>query len=286
VRDRSLRDAPEPGAGRMREAHRPAQVAMRRRPPRTGASNCGNVESVREIKTRAEGSGVGAAGGAVLGGLLGNQVGGGNGKKLATVAGAVGGAVVGNQVEGNMKATTSYEIRVRLDDGKPPAPSTSQSAPRWARGRPRAVVKGACAPHWGGPDLGFPELSGYSNKTPCGFPPHGVFLWCNVRAANRVTDELDKQSIILDNKETRMNACTGSASSFGDFLSPDGCGPAAAGAGESACAAGRDVPGGAGGMLTCLIGWSAWWACGLDSRPARLSKKVVLNVRHRTDRAR
>lgn len=79
--------------------------------------NCGNVESVREIKTRAEGSGVGAVGGAVLGGLLGNQVGGGNGKKLATVAGAVGGAVVGNQVEGRMKATTSYEVKVRLDDG-------------------------------------------------------------------------------------------------------------------------------------------------------------------------
>jgi outer membrane lipoprotein SlyB len=64
-----------------------------------------------------QGSGLGAAGGAVLGGLLGNQVGSGHGRQLATVAGAVGGAVVGNQVEGNMKATTSYEIRVRLDDG-------------------------------------------------------------------------------------------------------------------------------------------------------------------------
>jgi len=85
--------------------------------PRASCSNCGNVESVRAIKTRAQGSGLGAAGGAVLGGLLGNQIGGGNGRKLATVAGAVGGAVVGNQVEGNMKATTSYEVRVRLDNG-------------------------------------------------------------------------------------------------------------------------------------------------------------------------
>ena len=80
-------------------------------------SNCGRVTSVRAIKTRAQGSGVGAAGGAILGGLLGNQIGGGNGKKLATVAGAVGGAVVGNQVEGNMKATTSYEVHVRMDNG-------------------------------------------------------------------------------------------------------------------------------------------------------------------------
>ncbi len=85
---------------------------------RVSCNNCGNVESVRTIKTRAQGSGLGAAGGAVLGGLLGNQIGGGNGRKLATVAGAVGGAVVGNQVEGNMKASVSYEVRVRLDDGK------------------------------------------------------------------------------------------------------------------------------------------------------------------------
>jgi outer membrane lipoprotein SlyB len=80
-------------------------------------STCGRVESVRTIKTRAQGSGLGAAGGAVLGGLLGHQVGGGHGKQLATVAGAVGGAVVGNQVEGNMKATTSYEVHVRMDNG-------------------------------------------------------------------------------------------------------------------------------------------------------------------------
>ncbi|MES2317270.1 MAG: glycine zipper 2TM domain-containing protein [Pseudomonadota bacterium] len=99
--------------------HAPIQLAAAT-PARASnwCGNCGNVESVREIKTRAKGSGVGAVGGAVIGGLLGNQVGGGNGRKLATVAGAVGGAVVGNQVEGRMNATSSYEVRVRLDDGK------------------------------------------------------------------------------------------------------------------------------------------------------------------------
>lgn len=84
---------------------------------RAVCSNCGRVESVRTLQTRAQGSGLGAAGGAVLGGLLGNQIGGGNGKKLATVVGAVGGAVVGNQVEGNMKASTSYQVQVRMDNG-------------------------------------------------------------------------------------------------------------------------------------------------------------------------
>lgn len=36
--------------------------------------------------------------GAVIGGLLGNQVGSGNGRKLATVAGIIGGGLVGNEI--------------------------------------------------------------------------------------------------------------------------------------------------------------------------------------------
>ncbi|RYE81088.1 MAG: glycine zipper 2TM domain-containing protein [Oxalobacteraceae bacterium] len=111
----------------------------------TGArwcGTCGNVESVRTITTRAHGSGIGAAGGAILGGLLGNQVGSGHGRQLATVAGAVGGAVAGNQVEGNMKATQSYEIRVRLDDGTLRT-FHQQSAPRWRNGDRVRIVKGS-----------------------------------------------------------------------------------------------------------------------------------------------
>lgn len=41
---------------------------------------------------------VGIGVGAVVGGLLGNQVGGGNGRKLATVAGLIGGGMLGNEV--------------------------------------------------------------------------------------------------------------------------------------------------------------------------------------------
>jgi uncharacterized protein YcfJ len=36
--------------------------------------------------------------GAVIGGLVGNQVGSGNGRKLATVAGVIGGGLLGNQI--------------------------------------------------------------------------------------------------------------------------------------------------------------------------------------------
>jgi outer membrane lipoprotein SlyB len=113
-RDRDIAMAPVSNPRPMMLAQ--ADEPVHKRPAVCG--NCGRVESVRAIKQRAQGSGVGAAGGAILGGLLGNQVGGGNGRKLATVAGAVGGAVVGNQVEGNMKATTTYEVHVRMDNGK------------------------------------------------------------------------------------------------------------------------------------------------------------------------
>ncbi|MES2150216.1 MAG: glycine zipper 2TM domain-containing protein [Pseudomonadota bacterium] len=114
-------------------------------PAKSWCHNCGNVESVREITTRAKGSGAGAVGGALLGGLLGNQIGSGHGRQAATVAGAVGGAVVGNQVEGNMKATHSYEIKVRLDDGS--ARTFHQATPPgWHNGDRVEIVKGALRP--------------------------------------------------------------------------------------------------------------------------------------------
>jgi outer membrane lipoprotein SlyB len=110
-------------------------------PSRAWCSNCGIVESTREITTRAEGSGVGAAGGAVVGGLLGNQVGGGRGQDIMTVIGAIGGAVAGNQIEGQVKAAHSYEITVRLDDGSTRV--INQAAqPGWRMGDHVKIVDG------------------------------------------------------------------------------------------------------------------------------------------------
>ena len=131
--------APAPAAAPVKES-KPTQVAAAES-ERNWCATCGNVESVRTITTRAEGSGLGAAGGAVVGGLLGNQVGGGSGRQLATVAGAIGGAVAGNQIEGNMKATTSYEIRVRLDDGTLRT-FRQNSQPQWRNGDRVRIVKG------------------------------------------------------------------------------------------------------------------------------------------------
>ncbi|MYM33850.1 glycine zipper 2TM domain-containing protein [Duganella sp. FT50W] len=51
----------------------------------------------------AQNSPLGMGIGAVVGGLLGNQVGSGNGRKLATIAGAVGGAYAGNEIAKNQQ---------------------------------------------------------------------------------------------------------------------------------------------------------------------------------------
>jgi outer membrane lipoprotein SlyB len=134
--------APPPPLPKAVVKEAPVRVAQAETKPKASwCSNCGNIESIREIKQRAQGSGLGAAGGAVLGGLLGNQIGGGSGKQIATVAGAVGGAVVGNQVEGNMKASTSYEVKVRLDDGSVRV-FNLQNPPAWRHGQRVKVVNG------------------------------------------------------------------------------------------------------------------------------------------------
>ena len=119
----------------------PQQYAAAPAPAPQVCSNCGVIEAIHEVNTRAEGSGVGAAGGAVVGGLLGNQVGGGHGRQLATVLGAVGGAVAGNQIEGSVRATRSYNIVVRLDNGKTRTVHQS-AAPNWRQGDRVRVVNG------------------------------------------------------------------------------------------------------------------------------------------------
>ena len=80
-------------------------------------THCGKVVSVTAVTQRGDGTGLGVVGGAVVGGLVGSQIGGGSGKKVATVLGAVGGGVAGNEVEKRARATTSYQVTVRMDDG-------------------------------------------------------------------------------------------------------------------------------------------------------------------------
>lgn len=108
--------APAPMHSRAPAEAGPAPVV--RAPAAPVCGNCGTVESVTPMRHAAQPTGVGMVAGGVLGGVLGNQIGGGNGRTLATVAGAVGGGYVGNQVEKNARATTSYRVGVRMEDGR------------------------------------------------------------------------------------------------------------------------------------------------------------------------
>lgn len=107
-------------------------------------SNCGTIESIHAVQQQAQpsGIGIGAVAGAVLGGILGNQVGGGDGRKLATVAGAVGGGFAGNEVEKRTRTATSYEIRVRMEDGSSRSFSDSGQS-GWRSGDRVKVVNGS-----------------------------------------------------------------------------------------------------------------------------------------------
>ena len=60
----------------------------------------------------------GTAIGAVVGGVLGNQVGGGNGKKAASVFGAIAGGVAGNQIGKNMNKQSIWNVHVNFEDGQ------------------------------------------------------------------------------------------------------------------------------------------------------------------------
>ena len=108
--------------------HRPAPSYAEHNPsssnadyaqPRPAANPyAGQVTAITPVTTQqGNETGLGMIGGAVVGGLLGNQVGKGNGRTLATVAGAVGGGYAGHEAENYYHRDTSYNVSVRMDSG-------------------------------------------------------------------------------------------------------------------------------------------------------------------------
>ena len=116
-------------------------------PPPSAAicNDCGKVEGVRTVEQAAKPSGVGVLAGAAIGGLLGNQVGGGTGKTVATVAGAVGGGYAGNEIEKRTRKTVTYEVDVRMENGERKS-FAFETQPTWRAGDSVRVVNGTLAP--------------------------------------------------------------------------------------------------------------------------------------------
>lgn len=119
----------------------PLMAANEAPPPAQICESCGEVESIRAVKHPKKTSGVGMIGGAVVGGLLGNQIGSGNGRILGTVAGAAAGGYGGNEIEKRTQTTTTYEVVVRMENGH--VREFPQSASNWRVGDRVRVVNGS-----------------------------------------------------------------------------------------------------------------------------------------------
>ena len=75
----------------------------------------GVIQSVELVKQG--GIGIGTIAGAVVGGVIGNQVGAGRGNTVATVIGAAGGAYVGHEIDNRRQQDDGHRITVRMDGG-------------------------------------------------------------------------------------------------------------------------------------------------------------------------
>ena len=81
----------------------------------------GVVQSITQVQQQSTSTPIGAGTivGAVVGGVLGHQVGSGNGNTAATVLGAAGGAYAGHQLEKSNQTPQGnlYQLSVRLNNG-------------------------------------------------------------------------------------------------------------------------------------------------------------------------
>ncbi|MES2582178.1 MAG: glycine zipper 2TM domain-containing protein [Pseudomonadota bacterium] len=88
----------------------PAAVTAQATAP--ACAECGRVLSITVTEKAGEYSAVGVLAGGALGAVLGNQVGGGFGKDLATLAGAAGGAYAGKVIEEKIKTHKVWTVTV------------------------------------------------------------------------------------------------------------------------------------------------------------------------------
>jgi outer membrane lipoprotein SlyB len=110
--------AQQPQYAQQQQAQAAPQYAQQ--PPSQPAycSTCGTVVAISAVHQEGHGTGIGAVGGAVAGGVVGNQFGAGSGRTAMTLLGALGGGLAGNSVEKHIRSTTSYSVRVRMENGK------------------------------------------------------------------------------------------------------------------------------------------------------------------------
>ncbi|MFP3563206.1 glycine zipper 2TM domain-containing protein [Paraburkholderia sp. SIMBA_030] len=108
----------QPQYAQQQQAQPAPQYAQQQPSQPAYCSTCGTVVGISAVKQQGHGTGIGAVGGAVAGGVVGNQFGSGGGRTAMTILGALGGGLAGNSVEKHLRSTTSYSVRVRMENGK------------------------------------------------------------------------------------------------------------------------------------------------------------------------
>ena len=98
------------------------------------------VLTVRPVTIDGSQSGVGAGAGAIVGGIAGSAIGGGNGAAIATVLGAVVGGVAGNAIERDSTTQNGVEIIVQMRDGQRRAVIQGVTGDAWAPGDPVILI--------------------------------------------------------------------------------------------------------------------------------------------------
>jgi outer membrane lipoprotein SlyB len=107
--------------------------------------DCVTVQDVHSVKRKGEGGAAGMIGGAVVGGLLGHQVGGGTGKTVATVGGAAAGAYAGNEVQKHVTSKTVWVTKVKMKDGTFHT-FEQEAKPAWKAGQQVHLKEGVLSP--------------------------------------------------------------------------------------------------------------------------------------------
>ena len=80
-------------------------------------AECGHVTAIRVEDVAGDGNAVGLIAGGVAGAVLGQQVGGGLGKDLATIAGAAGGAYAGKKIQEHLGKHRVWHVTARYSGG-------------------------------------------------------------------------------------------------------------------------------------------------------------------------
>lgn len=115
------------------------------KPIASNVNGTGTIQSV-EVVPRKQGLGLGTLAGAAVGGIVGNQVGGGTGRTVATAAGAAGGAYVGHEIERRRSSGDQiYKVTIKMDDGTTQS-FAQEAAPMVKQGDRVTITNGVLSP--------------------------------------------------------------------------------------------------------------------------------------------